>query len=339
MDSQALLSWFRAHARTLPWRREPRDPYRVWVSEVMLQQTRVETVLGHYERVLTRFPDVASLAAAPEDDLMKAWEGLGYYRRARLLQAAARDVVAKHGGVLPASHEALLALPGFGPYTAGAVGSLAFGLPAPAVDGNVLRVASRILALEDDVSLPATRRKVERWVMDAQPRDAPGPFNEALMELGATVCTPVSPRCDACPVAAACEARRLVIERLLPVKARKAAPVEARVALALARRGDAMLLEKRESGLLAGTWGLPWVEVPEGGDARALLAAHVERLVGAPVLVGESPARQAVHVFTHRRWSMEAFDVETDGAGGSWRAPDEVAIATAHRKVLRLPTG
>lgn len=334
MDAQALLSWFRAHARALPWREEPRDPYRVWVSEVMLQQTRVETVLRYYERFLAEFPDVASLARAPEDRLMKAWEGLGYYRRARLLQRGACEVLARHGGRLPASHAALLELPGFGPYTAGAVGSLAFGLPVPAVDGNVLRVASRLLALEDDVSLPATRRLVERWVRERQPREAPGAFNEALMELGATVCAPASPRCGACPVAASCEARRLGIERLLPVKAAKAAPVETRVALALATRDDRMLLEKRESGLLAGTWGLPWVEVPPGGDARALLAAHVERLVGAPARVAAEPARRGAHVFTHRRWSMEAYEVETDGAGGAWREPAEVAIATAHRKVL-----
>ena len=334
MDAAALLAWFGHAARPLPWRAAVRDPYRTWVSEVMLQQTRVDTVLRYYGRFLREFPDVATLAAAPEDRLMKAWEGMGYYRRARLLQQGAKAVVERHGGVLPGTHAALLDLPGFGPYTAGAVGSLAFGLPVPAVDGNVLRVASRLLALEDDVGLPATRRKVEAWVLAHQPRDAPGPFNEALMELGATVCTPAAPRCDACPLARGCEARRLGIQAVLPVKKAKAASPTVRVAMALARRGDALLLEKRESGLLAGTWGLPWVEVREGEDARALLRAHVAALAGARAEVGPEPVRRGRHVFTHRRWEMEAYEVRTSGEKGEWRAPESVALGSAHRRML-----
>jgi A/G-specific adenine glycosylase len=337
VDAAALLAWFGHAARPLPWRTARRDPYRTWVSEVMLQQTRVETVLRYYDRFLKEFPDVAGLAAAPEDRLMKAWEGMGYYRRARLLQAGARAVVERHGGALPASREALLDLPGFGPYTAGAVGSLAFGLRAPAVDGNVLRVASRLLALEDDVSLPATRRKVEAWVLAHQPAEAPGAFNEALMELGATVCAPAAPRCGACPLAHACEARRLGIQGLLPVKKAKAAVPTVRVAMALVRRGDALLLEKRESGLLAGTWGLPWVEVAEGDDPRRLLARHVESLVGARARVGRHPIKQGRHVFTHRRWEMEAYEVETAGEKGEWRAPGDVALGRAHRRLLDTP--
>ena len=334
MDAAALLAWYRHAARPLPWRTQVRDPYRTWVSEVMLQQTRVDTVLRYHDRFLREFPDVAALAAAPEDRLMKAWEGMGYYRRARLLQQGARVVMARHGGRLPESYDALLDLPGFGPYTAGAVASLAFGIPAPAADGNVLRVASRILALEDDVTLPATRRKVERWVMAHQPRASPGPFNEALMELGATVCTPLAPRCGACPVASSCEARRLGVQEVLPVKKAKASSPTVRVALALARRGDALLLEKRESGLLAGTWGLPWVEVGEGDDARGLLARRVESLVGASVRVAPSPVKRGRHVFTHRRWEMEAYEVETTGEKGEWRAPGSVALGTAHRRML-----
>lgn len=334
MDAPALLAWFEGAARPLPWRTARRDPYRTWVSEVMLQQTRVETVLRYYERFLRGFPDVASLAAAPEDRLMKAWEGMGYYRRARLLQAGARAVVERHGGRIPASHEALLDLPGFGPYTAGAVGSLAFGLPVPAVDGNVLRVASRLLAMEDDVSLPATRRKVEAWVMAHQPREAPGAFNEALMELGATVCAPVAPRCGACPLSRVCEARRLGVQEALPVKKAKAAAPTVRVAMALVRRGDAMLLEKREAGLLAGTWGLPWVEVAEGEDARERLARHVASLSGGAASVGRRPVKRGRHVFTHRRWDIEAYDVRTDGQKGEWRAPGEVALGSAHRRML-----
>ena len=320
VDITALLSWFRAHARDLPWREgQPRDPYRVWVSEVMLQQTRVDTVLRYYDRFLAEFPDVASLAAADDERLMKRWEGLGYYRRARLLREGARAVVARGG--IPRSAAALQELPGFGPYTAGAVASLAFGEPAPAVDGNVTRVMARQTAKR----APA-RQEVEAWVMRHQPPDAAGAFNEALMELGATVCTPRAPRCEACPVASSCRAR-CVPERY-PEKAKRPAVPEVQVALALARRGDLLLLEKRQSGLLAGTWGLPWVE---GGPAD--LARHVEGLVGAPVEVGPRVA-QGRHVFTHRRWAMQAYDVRTTGAGGEWRRPEDVALGTAHRRIL-----
>lgn len=323
-----LLVWFAAARRDLPWRVEPRDPYRVWVSEVMLQQTRVETVLRYFEPFLARFPDVRALAAAPEDALMKAWEGLGYYRRARLLQRGARFVVERG---MPRTRDGWLEVPGVGPYTAGAIASLAFGEAAPAVDGNVLRVWSRVTGSDDDIMLPAARRAAEAWVGEHQPRRAPGAFNEALMELGATVCTPRAPACATCPLARECAANRMGLQDALPVKAKKSAAREMRVALAVARRGDAMLLEKRESGLLAGTWGLPWVE--GGPDA---LAAHVARLVGAPVRVSREPAARGEHVFTHRRWSMDAYVVETSGEEGDWLEPERVALGTAHRKILRL---
>ena len=333
--ADALDAWFEREQRALPWRSAKRDPYAVWVSEVMLQQTRVETVLRYFEPFLARFPDVRALAEADEDALMKAWEGLGYYRRARLLQQGARAILERHGGALPADAASLAALPGFGPYTVGAVGSLAFGLPLPAVDGNVLRVVARLLALEHDVATPAARRLVERWVREHQPRERPGAFNEALMELGARVCTPTSPRCDACPLAGACVARARGEVARYPIKSAKRKPRAVRVAMALARRGDTLLLEKREHGLLAGTWGLPYVEVEEGDDARAKLAAHVERLVGAPTRIAPAPARRARHVFTHRHWAMEAYDVVTSGVHGEWRRPDAVALATAHKKLLR----
>lgn len=334
VEAAALLSWFERNQRALPWRREPRDPYAVWVSEVMLQQTRVDTVTRYFDAFLARFPDVASLAAADEDALMKSWEGLGYYRRARLLHAGARAMVARHEGRVPHDAGALAALPGFGPYTVGAVGSLAFGLALPAIDGNVLRVVARLLALELDVATPAAKRAVERWVREHQPRDAPGAFNEALMELGATVCTPTSPACGACPLTSACEARRRSATSRYPVKRAKPAPREVRVALAIARRGDALLLEKRDEGLLAGTWGLPWVEVAEDEDARAMIAAHVSRIVEAPVAVTRAPPTRGTHTFTHRRWRMEAYHVMTEGTSGAWRRVDEVALGTAHRRLL-----
>ena len=327
VDADALLRWFDAHRRDLPWRQEPRDPYRTWVSEVMLQQTRVETVLRYYAPFLARFPHARVLAEAPEDALMKAWEGLGYYRRARLLQQGARHVAEKG---MPRGFAEWREVPGVGPYTAGAVASLALGEPAPAVDGNVLRVWSRLTASSLDVGTPAARREAEAWVMRHQPRDRAGPFNEALMELGATVCAPASPRCGACPLRAGCRAHALGRMTDFPVKAAKRAPREQRVLLAVARRGDALLLEKREEGLLAGTWGLPWVEA----DDPAALAARVEALVGAPARVAPAPAARGRHVFTHRVWRMEAYEVETEGTGGEWRAPGEVALGTAHRRLL-----
>jgi len=331
----ALLSWFAAHKRDLPWREEPRDPYRVWVSEVMLQQTRVETVLRYYAPFLAKFPDVRALAQAPEERLMKAWEGLGYYRRARLLQAGAREVVARHGGKVPADLDALLALPGMGPYTAGAVASLAFGVPAPAVDGNVLRVVARLTADEDDITKPATRKRIEAWVRANQPREAPGAFNEALMELGATVCVPRAPRCEACPLAEGCEARRRGLAGNIPRKVPKTPPKEVHVALAIARRGSKLLLQKPESGLLAGTWGLPVVEVRRGEDPREALAAEVARLTGGAAVLSKSEPALARHQFTHRTWLMQAYEVESCGPGGAWRDPSEVAIPTAHQRALR----
>jgi A/G-specific adenine glycosylase len=319
-ECNALLSWFAANARTLPWRDAPagaRDPYRVWVSEIMLQQTRVETELRYYARFLAAFPDARTLAAADEERVMKAWEGLGYYRRARFLHAAAK-VVARSG--MPTSAATLAKLPGFGPYTAGAVASLAYNERAPAVDGNVLRVFAR----QTGVARP-TRAAAEAWVMRHQPAARAGAFNEALMELGATVCTPRAPSCGACPIAASCATK----SDRVPLAAKKARVPTVRVSLALARRGTKLLLEKRDTGLLAGTWGLPWVE----GGPRAL-ASHVRALVGAPVRVRAAPARRGSHTFTHRKWAMELYVVETKGRAGSWRAPGEMALGSAHRKLL-----
>ncbi|HEX2022201.1 MAG TPA: NUDIX domain-containing protein, partial [Candidatus Thermoplasmatota archaeon] len=178
------------------------------------------------------------------------------------------------------------------------------------------------------------RARAEAWVLRHQPRGAAGAFNEALMELGATVCAPSSPRCGACPLRAGCRAHALGRMQDFPVKARKKAPRRVRVALALARRGETILLERREDGLLAGTWGLPWIEVGDGEDAAAALARRVAAIVGAPAAVADAPVARGTHVFTHRRWEMEAYEVRTDGAGGAWRRPDEVALGTAHRKML-----
>lgn len=315
LNGDALVAWFRANARNLPWRSDVRDPYRTWVSEAMLQQTRVDTVVRYYDRFLAEFPTIEALADADEERLMKAWEGLGYYRRARLLHAGAK--AARNG--VPSSFDELLALPGMGPYTAGAVGSLAFGLRVPAVDGNVERVFAR----QEGVAAPK-RRDVEAWVMRHQPREAPGAFNEALMELGATVCTPREPKCGACPIRATCQ----TTSDAFPEAKVRSKPRDMEVALAFVSRGDKLLLERRDSGLLAGTWGLPWVE--GGADA---LEERVEAIVGARVVVGEVVA-EGTHVFTHRKWAMRAFAVETTGKKGDWLRPSAVALASAHKKIL-----
>ena len=224
-----LLVWYRENARTLPWRSDP-TPYHVWVSEIMLQQTRVAAVLDYYRRFLEAAPDVSTLAALPQDRLMKLWQGLGYYSRARNLQKAAKQVTEDHGGVFPNTYESIRALAGVGDYTAGAISSIAFGLPVPAVDGNVLRVCARITGDSGDIAAPATKKRAAAALADIVPLDAPGDFNQALMELGATVCLPNgAPLCAKCPASDFCRAFQEGRTGELPVKpARKARRVEER---------------------------------------------------------------------------------------------------------------
>ncbi len=266
----ALAAWFDATSRDLPWRRE-RAPYAVWLSEVMLQQTRVDTVVPYFQRFLARFPDVRALAAAPLDDVLHLWSGLGYYRRARQLHATAREVTERHGGVFPAEAPALRALPGIGAYTAGAIASIAYGRREPLVDGNVARVLARLEGIGEPIKSPSAVRRV--WAIAARllPDEQPGRFNEALMELGAMVCTPRDPRCDACPVSRFCAARAAGRERELPVVARKAAvPVVPAVAAVLvAPDGRILFARRREGGLFGGLWEPPMVEGFRLGRPRA----------------------------------------------------------------------
>ncbi|HUJ29154.1 MAG TPA: A/G-specific adenine glycosylase [Myxococcales bacterium] len=246
MFSTKLLAWFRKARRELPWRREPRDPYRVWVSEVMLQQTRVDVVIPYYQRFLRRFPTLRALAAAPLDDVLALWSGLGYYSRARNLHKAAQACA---NGELPRSAAALRELPGFGPYTAAAVASLAFGEDVPLVDGNVARVLSRVFRLQ-------TRAEAWRKAAELLPPGRAGEFNEALMELGATVCTPRQPGCSTCAIRTICTGRA---EPHLypPPKPKKPRPLLEWRALALRRKDGAVLLERQPEGLFAGMWDLP----------------------------------------------------------------------------------
>jgi A/G-specific adenine glycosylase len=259
--SAPLVRWYKSQKRDLPWRKT-RDPYAIWVSEVMLQQTQVKTVLGYYERWMQRFPTLNDLAAAADSDVLHAWQGLGYYSRARRLLSGARAVAEKHGGHLPRDVQALLALPGIGPYSAGAIASIAFGLCEPIVDGNVVRVLCRLFALSGDPAKAPLKRKLWELARELVPADAPSEFNQSMMELGATICTPTSPRCPECPVADRCQALARGLERKLPELAKRQAPTEVATAAAYVRRGDTVLLRQLppDAPRWAGLWVLPFAE-------------------------------------------------------------------------------
>jgi len=304
-DISPLLPWYKANARDLPWR-HTKDPYRIWVSEIMLQQTRVEAVLPYYDRFLKALPDVAALASAPEALLLKLWEGLGYYSRVRNMQRAAREIIAEHGGAFPRDFDTVRALCGIGDYTAGAICSFAFDLPYPAVDGNVLRVAARLLAYGEDIRKPTAKKELSAAVSAAQPSDAPAAFNQAIMELGATVCVPNgAPHCDVCPMSAVCAAHGEGREADFPYKS-KLAPrrIEARTVLIL-REGDRVALRQRpDTGLLAGLFEPICLEGHKTADEIAALCAA--RGV-TPLRV--APLGAAKHIFSHIEWHMEGFEV------------------------------
>lgn len=300
-----LLQWFNRNKRDLPWRQEP-TPYHVWISEIMLQQTRVEAVIPYYNRFLERLPDIPALARVEEEELMKLWQGLGYYSRARNLKAAAEQAVQKYGGNLPADYDQLLQLPGIGSYTAGAVASIAFGIPRPAVDGNVLRVIARILALEDDIAQQKTKKKMEKLLEEVMPVQNPGDFNQALMELGAMVCVPNgAPHCSECPASGICLAYRSGKTDRIPCKApKKPRRVENRTVL-LIRWKDQFALQKRPSdGLLANLYEFPNVEGTLDGEqlAEYLIRAGENSFSAEPL----PPSR---HIFSHVEWRMTAYYV------------------------------
>lgn len=293
----ALRVWFQANARDLPWRRS-RDPYRVWVSEVMLQQTRVETVRTYYERFLRRFPDVEALAAAELAEVLRYWQGLGYYRRARHLHAAARQIIRDRGGRWPQTVQEWLALPGVGPYMARAVASIAFGVPTGVVDGNVRRVLARLGGLKQPVV-----RDLQAWAdVLVDPRD-PGMFNQAMMELGATVCTPVRPRCSDCPVRAFCRGFSTGQPEQFPAPMRRTGPPEERWWVVLWSHRGRWLLGHKRKGLLQDMWLFPmWPD--RTGDVRADVLAcwpPPDLQAAADIL---RPLAPVVHAFTHRRWRL-----------------------------------
>lgn len=302
---QPLLEWYRDNRRQLPWR-DQNNAYYTWVSEIMLQQTRVEAVKPYFKRFIGELPDIQALAACPEEKLMKLWEGLGYYNRVRNMQLAAQTVVSAYGGKLPASYKQLLELKGIGNYTAGAIASIAYQIPVPAVDGNVLRVLSRIIEDRQDIMKQSVRRQAEEKLQEVIPQECPGDFNQAMMELGAVVCVPNGPaRCEDCPIAKFCLAYQHGTVEELPVKApKKQRSLENRTVLVI-QDGEKTVIQKRpKKGLLAGLYELPNL----GGHlSRDEVLAEVERMQLEPLYIEKLP--DAKHVFSHIEWRMTGYRI------------------------------
>lgn len=334
-----LLAWYRENKREMPWRDEP-TPYHVWISEIMLQQTRIEAVIPYYRRFLRELPDVRALAAVSDDKLMKLWEGLGYYSRARNLKKAAVFMVSEYNGQLPQSFVRLRALPGIGDYTAGAISSIAFGLPEPAVDGNVLRVVTRLTACAEDVMQEKTRKSVSGQLRDVYPcgEDASS-LTQAWMELGEVVCLPNgTPRCGQCPLRELCRARREGRETDFPVKSpKKERKIQQKTVALLTCKGRVAIRKRGEGGLLAGTWEF-W-NTDGRLDERQLCVRLEEQGVTADFIY---PCGSSVHIFTHVEWHMEWYRVECAEENSSlvWVTAEEIArnyaVPTAFRHYRKL---
>lgn len=359
--TRALLDWFAAHARDLPWR-HTRDPYAIWVSEVMLQQTLVQTVMPYWERWMRALPTLARLAAAPADEVLKLWEGLGYYHRARNLHRAATQILRDHGGNFPAQSDQILALPGIGPYTAAAIASLAWNQPAAVLDGNVIRVLSRLFGVRQRVDRAPGRRRLERLataLVEAaaaertlpvvaskddwrgqRVRERPcGSLNEALMELGAMICTPRQPRCEQCPVSVVCVARQAGLVARLPLTPQRPPTVARRVLVFVCKRNGRWLVRQRAANEVnAGLWEFPSVEAR--GQASATAAARA--VLGRSVR-GIRPLLSLRHAITRYRLTLEVHQVTATGAlrvtaGGRWLKAgqfDTLAFSAAHRRIAR----
>lgn len=303
-----LISWFKAEQRDLPWRKD-QDPYKVWVSEIMLQQTRVDTVIPYFNRFIEWFPTIEDLAEAEEEKVLKAWEGLGYYSRVRNLQSAVREVKEKYNGEVPSTPEDISSLKGVGPYTAGAILSIAYGIPEPAVDGNVMRVLSRILLIREDIAKASSRKIFEKAVRDIISHEDPSAFNQALMELGALICTPTSPSCLLCPVREHCHAFHEGVQQELPIKTKKVKTRDVQLAAAVIEDEDGkILIHKRPAnGLLANLWEFPTVELhhPLQNDRKQIVELFKQSLdldIHFGQIIG-----QIEHVFSHLVWNIKVY--------------------------------
>lgn len=321
-----FIQWYEQEKRNLPWRYN-RDPYRIWISEIMLQQTRVDTVIDYFYRFMEWFPTIEELATAPEEKLLKAWEGLGYYSRARNIQAAAKQIMSEFDGKMPQTPEEISSLKGIGPYTTGAIASIAFGLPEPAVDGNVMRVVSRLFCIEADIAKASSRKIFDEAMRKIIDETYPGEFNQAMMDLGSAICTPTSPKCEACPIQAFCLANKRGIQTSFPVKTKKAKPKNVYyISAALQNHSGAYYFEERDSQkLLANMWTFPMVEVTQeeyerlkkeweakqevdlfddlvAEDGRELPFEKQELFIWQTRHLGE-----VTHVFSHLKWHVLLF--------------------------------
>ncbi len=333
--TEPLLSWYSAHQRDLPWRRD-KEPYHVWVSEIMLQQTRVEAVRQKYIDFMQVLPSVKALAACGDDLLMKLWEGLGYYSRARNLKRAAQVIMEEHGGVFPREYDAVRALPGIGDYTAGAICSICYGMPTPAVDGNVIRVMARFLCLEEDLTEQNKKRELSALLREIYPAGRCGEMTQALMELGATVCVPKGePGCEACPLRERCRSRSGAWKRLPVRPEKKARKQENRTVLLLSCDGRIAVEKRPAAGLLAGLWQFPNVS---GKLTETEAWQLAEKLGCRPQRLLSSLQRQ--HVFTHIQWDMTGYRIECGEMPENfrWAMADEVereiSLPTAFRQFL-----
>lgn len=327
--TRSILAWYDAGHRDLPWR-HTRDPYRIWISEIMLQQTRAETVITYYDRFLEKYPTVQELAASKEEELLKAWEGMGYYSRARSLQKAAKLIVSEYAGQLPASVGALKALPGIGDYTSGAIASIAFNIPAAAVDGNVERVLCRYYAIEEEVGTPAVRKRVFELAQALVPHDRPGAFANAMMEMGATLCTPRNPACLICPVRETCAGYKKGIASQLPNKKKKKPQcVEKRAVLLVFCNGH-VLVKKREEALLGGLYVFPDVLDENEPNKLCETAENFGVRCAYDAKLGE-----AKHVFTHIIWEMEIHALEAESMP---ETPSGLWVTREELEALPLPT-
>ncbi len=324
-----MLDWYRHAARVLPWRKN-RDPYRIWVSEIMLQQTRVDTVIPYYNRFMETFPCVEALANADETALLKHWEGLGYYTRARNLQKAAKVIMETHKGIFPDCWGDVRKLPGVGDYTAGAICSISFEQPTPAVDGNVLRVLSRLTADASDVMKPETRKQYTALLQEIYPTKGRGDFTQSLMELGALICLPGMPKCDACPVQTLCCAYAQGNPEKYPVKTPKKEKKVERLTVFLISDGIHLAISKREQGLLSNMWQFPnvfgWISEDAAREELCKMGYQVTQIrdVGC-----------VKHIFTHIEWQMQVYRCSVNKVEAPYLT-NEITLPTAFRKLLRL---
>lgn len=336
-----LLAWYEGCKRDLPWRKD-KDPYKIWVSEVMLQQTRVEAVRPYFERWITRFPTLQSLASAEEEEVIQYWQGLGYYSRARNLLRGVREVNASYGGQIPDTKKEVAGLTGIGDYTAGAILSIAYNKREPAIDGNVLRVFSRLYCIEGDIASSLVKRQIRELVDRELPSDQPGNFNQAVMDLGATICIPKTPRCEVCPLEKCCCAKEQEVQGQLPFKKKKTPPIPVRLLAGIVQDGEKFLLRKRPpTGLLAGMWEFPTVEIPSGEEELQIFERGFLCDTGQEVEVGNL-LFQCIHIFSHRRWDISFYHcinspsnrpLSSDLFWASRKDWEKLSFAGPHRKM------